>query len=59
MALSRRFPRYWVGGFMRYDTLAGAVFENSPLVKRSSTVSAGVAVTWVFSESSKLVDVTE
>jgi outer membrane scaffolding protein for murein synthesis (MipA/OmpV family) len=59
MALSKRFPRYWVGGFVRYDTLAGAVFENSPLVKRSSTVSAGIAITWVFSESSKRVDVTE
>jgi outer membrane scaffolding protein for murein synthesis (MipA/OmpV family) len=59
MALSKRFPRYWVGGFMRYDTLAGAVFDDSPLVKKRSAVSAGIAITWVFNESSTLVDVVD
>jgi outer membrane protein len=59
MALSKRFPRYWVGAFMRYDTLAGAVFDSSPLVKKRSNVSAGFAITWVFNESSTLVNVVE
>lgn len=59
MALSKRFPRYWVGGFMRYDTLAGAVFDDSPLVKKRSAVSAGIAITWVFNESSTLVNVAD
>ncbi len=52
MAMSKRFPRYWV----RYDTLAGAVFKDSPLVKKSNTVSAGLAVSWVFGESATRVE---
>jgi MipA family protein len=59
MAVSRRFPRYWVGGFLRYDTLAGAVFEDSPLVKKKSAVSAGIAVSWIFGQSSTMVNVEE
>ena len=55
MALSKRFPGYWVGGFLRYDTLAGAAFEDSPLVKQRSAVSAGFAVSWVFGVSSTRV----
>ncbi len=55
MALSKRFPRYWVGGFVRYDSLAGAVFEDSPLVKKRSSVWAGFAISWIFSESSRMV----
>lgn len=56
MALSKRFPRYWVGGFLRYDTLAGAAFEDSPLVRKRNGVSAGVAISWIFGESSRRVD---
>lgn len=59
MALSKRFPGYWVGGFLRYDTLAGAVFDDSPLVRKRSAVSAGLAVTWVFGQSSRMVDASE
>lgn len=55
-AVSRRFDRYWVGGFLRYDTLGGASFEDSPLVQRKNAVSAGVAVTWIFGQSSTIVD---
>jgi MipA family protein len=54
-ALSKRFPRYWVGGFVRYDTLAGAVFEDSPLVRTRGYFAAGFAVTWIFAESSQRV----
>ena len=56
LALSKRFPRYWVGGFLRYDTLAGATFRDSPLVKRQNNVSAGFAISWVLTESSRLVN---
>lgn len=59
IALSKRFPRYWVGGFLRYDSLSGAVFDDSPLVTKKNAVSAGVAITWVFGESARLVDVDE
>ncbi|SNS20358.1 Outer membrane scaffolding protein for murein synthesis, MipA/OmpV family [Noviherbaspirillum humi] len=53
--LSKRFPRYWVGAFLRYDALAGAAFEDSPLVQRRSAVTAGLAMAWVFGESSQRV----
>ena len=57
VSLSRRFPRWWVGAFARYDTLKGAVFETSPLVRRDYAVMAGIAVAYVFAESSRKVDV--
>ena len=55
-AVSKRFERYWVGAFLRYDALAGASFEDSPLVQKKNAVSAGVAVTWLFGQSSTMVD---
>ena len=56
-SLSRRFPRFWVGAFARYDTLKGAAFEPSPLVRRDYAVMAGVAIAWIFAESAKRVEV--
>lgn len=58
-AVSKRFPGLWVGAFARYDNLAGAVFEDSPLVKRSDNFSGGVAVSWIFRESSVRVRVDD
>ena len=55
-AVSKRFSRYWVGGFVRYDTLAGAAFEDSPLVRTRGYFAAGVAVAWIFAESSQRVN---
>jgi outer membrane scaffolding protein for murein synthesis (MipA/OmpV family) len=57
VSLSRRFPRFWVGAFARYDTLKGAAFEPSPLVRRDYAVMAGFAVAWIFAESDKRVEV--
>lgn len=59
LTLSRRFPRWWIGGFLRYDTLAGAEIDDSPLVRRSDAVSAGLAVSWVFRESATRVEASE
>lgn len=59
VSLSKRYPGYWVGGYARYDALQGAAFENSPLVSRSHYLAAGVAVTWVFGESSQRVTVDD
>jgi outer membrane scaffolding protein for murein synthesis (MipA/OmpV family) len=58
-AMSKRFPSFWLGGFVRYDTLNGAVFSDSPLVKRSSYVAGGVAIAWIIGESSRMVEVTD
>lgn len=52
---SRRFDRYWVGAFVRYDSLRGARFESSPLVRTRDYFAAGVAVSWILGESSERV----
>jgi outer membrane scaffolding protein for murein synthesis (MipA/OmpV family) len=58
-ALSKRFQSYWFGAFVKADSLHGAVFEDSPLVKRRSAFTAGVAVAWVFSKSAETVEARE
>lgn len=55
LSLSKRFPRHWVGAFLRADWLKGTVFADSPLVRRSASVAAGIAYTWVFAESAERV----
>lgn len=55
MSLSKRFPNYWVGGFVRYDTLKQAVFADSPLVRRDSYLAAGFGISWVIGVSSQRV----
>jgi outer membrane scaffolding protein for murein synthesis (MipA/OmpV family) len=55
--LSKRFERTWVGAFIRYDTLSNAVFEDSPLVTEDSFAAAGIAISWVLSESKTMVNV--
>lgn len=58
-ALSKRFPRYWVGAFVKYDTLNGAAFDDSPLTKSKHGFTAGIGVAWVFSESKTRVEARE
>jgi len=58
-ATSRRFGNTWVGGFVRYDSLAGAVFEDSPLVRSKHSFTAGIGISWVFARSSELVTTTD
>ena len=53
--LSRRFSRFWVGAFMRYDHLGGAVFEDSPLIRSRNALTAGLGVSWIFGQSSTMV----
>jgi outer membrane scaffolding protein for murein synthesis (MipA/OmpV family) len=57
-ALSKRFPEFWVGGFVRYDTLHGAVFEESPLVTSKRYLAGGIAIAWILGVSSERVPVT-
>jgi MipA family protein len=58
-ALSKRFPKFWVGAYARYDTLAGAAFADSPLVQRKSYLSGGIGISWIISKSSQMVDVPD
>jgi outer membrane scaffolding protein for murein synthesis (MipA/OmpV family) len=55
-AISKRFPSFWVGAFARWDTLSGAVFEASPLVRQKDSYAAGFAISWIFGRSQKMVE---
>jgi len=57
-ALTKRFPGFWTSGFMKLDTLHGAAFEDSPLVRSKQNVTAGFAITWIFAQSSNKVEDT-
>jgi len=58
-ALTKRFPKFWMSGFVKWDTLRGAAFETSPLVKSSQFATTGFAITWIFAESPIKVDTDE
>ena len=55
-ALSKRFPQFWIGGFVRWDTLDNAIFADSPLVRTEKYFAAGFAVAWIIGESKTRVD---
>jgi outer membrane scaffolding protein for murein synthesis (MipA/OmpV family) len=59
VAASRRFAGFWVGAFLRADTLRGAVFDDSPLVRRESYVAGGAAIAWVLGTSREMVEAPE
>jgi MipA family protein len=58
-ALSKRYPKYWVGAYLRHDTLAGAAFEDSPLVQTRSYWSGGIGFAWMIRTSSRSVEVPD
>jgi MipA family protein len=58
-ALSKRYPRFWIGGYVKRDTLSGAVFADSPLVREKQNFTAGIAVAWILGESKTTVEVKE
>ncbi len=59
IALSKRFPQFWVGAFARYDNLGGASFEDSPLLRQRDYFAAGVSLSWILGESSTRVRVDD
>jgi MipA family protein len=58
-AWSKRFPHFWMGAYMRYDTLSGAAFVDSPLVRRKSYWSTGFGISWMIHRSSTMVEVPD
>ena len=58
-AISKRYPKFWVGAYVRYDTLAGAAFVDSPLVQRKSYWTGGFGFAWMLKQSSTLVHVPD
>jgi outer membrane scaffolding protein for murein synthesis (MipA/OmpV family) len=59
VAMSRRFSGFWVGAFLRADTLRGAAFEASPLLKRDSYFAAGAGIAWLLGASEQRVPADE
>ena len=55
-AVSKRFPNFWVGAFAKWDSVGGAVFADSPLVKAQSNFSGGFAIAWILRASSTRVE---
>jgi outer membrane protein len=55
LSLTRRYPSYWIGGYVRHDTLAGASFADSPLVRTRGYWTLGFGVAWMITRSSRLV----
>ncbi len=53
LSATRRDASLWFGAFVRVDTLAGAAFEASPLVRRRDDVSFGVGLAWIFAASAQ------
>jgi len=52
---SRRLGALWMGGFVTADTVKGAVYDGSPLVRKHGTLAFGFAVSWVFAQSTEQV----
>ena len=58
-AVSKRFPNFWFGAFVKADTLRGAAFADSPLVKTKQSMVGGFAISWIFSQSGTIVEARE
>jgi outer membrane scaffolding protein for murein synthesis (MipA/OmpV family) len=59
MSVSKRYPKYWLGAFARWDSLKGAAFADSPLVRSENYFAAGVGIAWILGESSTRVEAVE
>ena len=57
-ALSKRYREFWIGGFIKYDSVHGAVFEDSPLVKDKQGFAGGISIAWILGESKTRVEAT-
>jgi MipA family protein len=58
-SLSKRYPKYWIGAYVRYDSLESAAFDDSPLVRSSNYIAGGVGIAWMIGQSKRMVEVDE
>ena len=47
-SLSKKLKHLWLGGYVRYDSLHGAAFADSPLVSKKNYVTGGLALVGVY-----------
>ena len=57
--VAKRWDKFWIGGFIRYDSVDGATFDSSPLVRTRANVVGGIAFSYIFLESATKVDSRE
>jgi outer membrane scaffolding protein for murein synthesis (MipA/OmpV family) len=51
--------RWAIGGYLRWQSISGAVFEDSPLVRTSNNLYASLVLIWKFAQSEEMVTVWE
>jgi MipA family protein len=56
VGLDKSYKDFIFSAFVSTDFLKGAVFEDSPLVKRQTSFMGGVSVSWIFLKSEKKVE---
>ncbi|MDR2015263.1 MAG: MipA/OmpV family protein [Azoarcus sp.] len=56
LSLTKRFDSFWLGSFVRYDSLHGAAFVDSPLVERKNAWMGGLGVAWIIGKSDQMVE---
>ena len=57
VGLGKAYEQFIFNAFVSADFLQGASFENSPLVKRETSIMSGFSVSWIFFKSAKTVTV--
>ena len=57
VGLNKAYKDFVFNAFFSADFLEGAVFQNSPLVKRQTSFMGGISVSWIFLKSEKKVAV--
>lgn len=56
VGLNKAYKQFVFNMFVSADFLQGAVFEDSPLVKRETSIMSGFNVSWIFLKSEEKVD---
>jgi len=54
-SISKRFDKYWIGAYVRFDVLNGATFEDSPLVRSNHYLAGGFGFARMIGRSERMV----
>jgi MipA family protein len=57
IGLGKPYKEFIFNAFVSADFLQGSCFEDSPLVRRETSIMSGISVSWIFFKSEKTVNV--
>jgi outer membrane protein len=57
VGLSKAYKQFIFSAFVSADFLQGSSFEDSPLVRRETSIMSGASISWIFFKSAKTVTV--